>query len=300
MSKSKKQLQILIFGSCVSRDIIGFAGNQDFEVVDYYARSSLASLGAIPVGTCEKDLAQISSPFQRRMVMRDMSKSFLDDLKRLEFDVLLLDLIDERFDVYEMDPGSVLTLSNEFLASGLITTAERSSTKSIKSDTEQHRTLWLKGMERFFAALDNFDLVNRVVVNKVFWADHFENGDPLPAAYPATAVEKANNHLAWMYEQLERFVLPSNWMNFSSNMLKANQQHRWGVSPFHYSDEYYRTAITALNVYVEQDTLVPSSGILSAQKNIKADSIKLADYSIDQVVLTSPLTKSVLDELGEF
>lgn len=286
MSKSKKQLKILIFGSCVSRDIISFAGDQEFELVDYYARSSLASLGAIPVGTCEKDLVQISSQFQRRMVVRDMSKSFFDDLKTLEFDVLLLDLIDERLDVYEIDPGSVLTLSNEFLASGLITTAERSSIKWIKTDTEQHRALWLKGMERFFATLDDFGLMNRVVVNKVFWADQFENGDPLPTKYSATAIEKANNHLAWMYEQLENFILPSNWMNFSRNVLKADRQHRWGVSPFHYSDEYYRAAITALNVYVEQGTFVSSTSILSSEKNIKSDSINLADYSIDKVVLT--------------
>lgn len=286
MSKLKKQLRILVFGSCVSRDIIRFAGDQQFELVDYYARSSLASMGAMPVDTCEKDLAQIVSPFQQRMVARDMSKSFLDDLKTLEFDVLLLDLIDERLDVYEMNPGSLVTLSNEFLSSGLITTVERSSTKWIKSDSEQHRTLWLKGMERFFATLDNFGLLKQVVVNKVFWADKFENRDPLPATYPASAVGKANSHLAWMYEQLERFVAPSNWMHFSGNTLKANQQHHWGISPFHYSDEYYRTAITALNVYAEQGILAPSPGIVSAQKNMEADSINLADYSIDQVVLT--------------
>ena len=168
MFKSKKPLKILIFGGCVSRDIINFASDQEFKLVDYYARSSLASLGTISINMSEKNLDQISSSFQRRMVKRDMSKSFFDDLKTLEFDILLLDLLVERLDVYEMESGSVLTLSNEFLASGLITTAERSSTKCIKSGTEQHRTLWLKGMERFFAALDEFGLVKRVVVNKVY------------------------------------------------------------------------------------------------------------------------------------
>lgn len=285
MSKSENQVRILVFGSCVSRDIFNFAADQQFELVDYYARSSLASVGATPVDTCEKDLAQIVSPFQRRMVLRDMSKGFLNDLKTLQFDVLLLDIIDERFDVYEIAPGSVVTLSNEFLASGLITTAERNSAKWIKSDSEQHRTLWLKGMERFFSELDILGLVNRIVVNRVFWANRFEDDAPLPATYPATTVEKANSHLAWMYEQLERFVAPSNWLHFSNSMLKANQQHRWGVSPFHYSDEYYRTAITALNDYVKQGIFSPSPSMLSAEDNKDSGNINLADYSIDKVDL---------------
>ena len=42
--------KILIFGSCVSRDILNYPqANTQLVLVDYYARSSIASLGAKPI-----------------------------------------------------------------------------------------------------------------------------------------------------------------------------------------------------------------------------------------------------------
>ncbi|HHP5549181.1 TPA: DUF6270 domain-containing protein, partial [Campylobacter jejuni] len=38
--------KICIFGSCVSRDIIEYDMKNNFELIDYYARSSFASLAS--------------------------------------------------------------------------------------------------------------------------------------------------------------------------------------------------------------------------------------------------------------
>jgi Family of unknown function (DUF6270) len=43
----KSPARLLIFGSCVSRDILNYPqAKAQFALVDYYARSSIASLGA--------------------------------------------------------------------------------------------------------------------------------------------------------------------------------------------------------------------------------------------------------------
>lgn len=287
MSPKKNPPRVLIFGSCVSRDILNFAYDQQFELVDYYARSSLASLGTMPIPMQKEDLTKINSSFQRRMVLRDIHKSFLDDLENKEFDVLLLDLLDERFDVWEIHPGSVVTVSSEFFASGLVTSAQRNSPQWIESGSEQHQALWLRGLEKLVAALNARGILKRVAINKVFWADQFEDGSPLPRAFSAAVINKANHHLAWMYDQLEHFVAPDNWMNFSTEVLKANPRHRWGVSPVHYSDDYYRKACSALHDLVESNISMPSTRVQPDKTEEKIMNTDVNNsYQIKQVLLT--------------
>ena len=64
---------VRILGSCVTRD--AFEITTDFKLVDYTARTSLASLATksrIDSGI----LNNIKSTFQKRMVERDMTKRF--------------------------------------------------------------------------------------------------------------------------------------------------------------------------------------------------------------------------------
>jgi hypothetical protein len=283
--KPKNPTRILILGSCVSRDILNFDDTDQFKLVDYYARSSLASLGAKPSYVNDDDLLRIASPFQRRMVARDIQKSFYRDaLQAREFDVLLIDLIDERFDLYEIAPDSFVTVSSELFSSGLVTTAQRDSENWIVSGSVRHRRLWAEGMGRLFSELRILGLTDRVVINRVFWAECLQDGSPLPASFSTAVIKQANIHLAWMYEQLERFLAPNKWLCFPDAVLRVNPQHQWGVSPFHYSDEYYRAAINALSVSVARMTLDQTPEMSTIlEKEIETPS--LTEYTISEVTL---------------
>jgi hypothetical protein len=245
--EAQSPLRLLIVGSCVSRDILNFVSAAQFALADYYARSSLASLATAAIEAEAHDmLAAIESPFQRRMVARDFHKSILQELKSQRFDLLLLDLIEERFDLYEMRPGSLVTVSSELFSSGLIPASERASGKWISSGSRQHRAYWLQGLEKLFAQLDAIGLQDRVIVNRVFWAERFADGSPLPSCFAPAAIAQANDCLAWMYGELERLVAPQRWLRFTEAMLRSSRQHRWGVAPYHYGDAYYLGARDAL------------------------------------------------------
>ena len=119
--------RLLIFGSCVSRDILNYPqANTQLVLVDYYARSSIVSLGARPI-EMPSAVQNIGSKFQRRMIERDIRKNFLNDLARLQFDVLLIDLIDEQFNLYVEPGGRVCTLTNELVSSGFPKDSDRGS-----------------------------------------------------------------------------------------------------------------------------------------------------------------------------
>ena len=62
-------MKIAIFGSCVSRDTCEFL--PEAEVVAYVARHSVTSLES-PHGTRGVDLNDLTSAFQKRMVMSDL------------------------------------------------------------------------------------------------------------------------------------------------------------------------------------------------------------------------------------
>lgn len=83
-------IKVFILGSCVSRDPFELADKRDFEVVNYYARTSFASLGS-EAYVDEKILSGIDSKWQKRMVKADMDKSFFKAIKESKFDVLLID-----------------------------------------------------------------------------------------------------------------------------------------------------------------------------------------------------------------
>jgi hypothetical protein len=238
--------RVLIFGSCVSRDILSFAENNRIQLADYFARSSIASIATKPVKVDDECMARIASEFQRRMVLRDLEKGFLHFVaKRRDFDFILLDLIDERFDLYEAAPDSVLTISSEFMLTRFVTPEDRGSPRLIRSGSERHRTMWKAGISCLFTVLAEHGIADRVIVNKVFWADCLGDGTPLPTE-EASQRQAANQLLRWMYKELELYVPAPRWMSFSDTVLRSNAGHRWGIAPFHYTDNYYISAVAQL------------------------------------------------------
>jgi len=265
MDKSLAQPRLLIVGSCVSRDILNFFERGTVTLADYYARSSLAALTTLPVELSQLQLARIASPFQRKTVERETTKDlYRNGTERIEADAILIDLIDERFDIYEAAPGALITASVELHESGFFTDKDRNGDQWVRSGSERHRELWQRGVERLFAKLKAYGLDQRVIVNKVFWADQFEDGTPLPNDN-AKKRRLANEHLSWMYSELERYVPARHWIVADAQHLRANSQHRWGVAPFHYGDAYYRQMTKQLVPMLEE---MRQDGALSlAQEN---------------------------------
>ncbi|EAJ6392979.1 hypothetical protein E5G36_09245, partial [Campylobacter coli] len=164
--------KICIFGSCVSRDIFEYDEQKHFELVGYYARSSFTSLSSNAM--IEQDvLDNIISPFQKRMVLYDMNKSFIDRIKRNDFDCLLIDFIDDRFHFYKLSNDSIVTLSNEYKkAKGKLY-----SSNMIYSKSQEHIDLWKKGIEKVYD--DLYLIQDKIILNKVYWTDVFVTGDKL-------------------------------------------------------------------------------------------------------------------------
>ena len=112
-----QQRRALIYGSCVTRDAFQLDGLPALHA--YFARSPILSafgprMAKLPTGV---DLSAISSKFQRTMVQRDMQKSLPAAMESLMDELVIIDLIDERFAVVEAN-GGVMALSVEAKRAG--------------------------------------------------------------------------------------------------------------------------------------------------------------------------------------
>ena len=63
-----------------------------------------------------------------------------------------------------------------------------------------------------------------------------------------------------MYQALRRYLNDLQFLEFDDETLLANSQHRWGPSPFHYIDDYYRSALRKLeNKDLPRGTMEPAA-----------------------------------------
>jgi hypothetical protein len=251
-------MRLLIHGSCVSRDALKFAAPGDgIDLVDYYARTSLASLGGKRY-TGPVDLAVLSSKFQRRMVSRDLLKSFLDDLSTLDFDVLLIDLIDERFHVHEGIDGAS-TVSSEFRR--CVPRYARLPGRLLKSGSPEFMERWAQGWTLLVNILKRYGLIDRVWINAVFWSRQTDSGQGY-ANHDPTKIESTNRMLALMYKRIVRDIPQRRFIHYPEHLMVGSSHHQWGPSPYHYVRDYYRALI---------QNLVKIAGLIEASKGKRLD-----------------------------
>lgn len=215
-----------IYGSCVSRDAFQLDGLP--PLADYFARSPLISaFGRRPDSVPEDlDLNAISSPFQRRMVKRDLEKQLPAALTKLTDEVVVLDLIDERIRVAESANG-LIAVSPEAARAGF----RGGSGRQLKIGAPAHKAAWLRAADVMADALHG----RTVVLNQAFWATHDDAGGDLREKFD---VDTHNRALREMYSHLAT-ILDCHTVEYSPDLLVANSQHRWGLSPFHYVDSFY-------------------------------------------------------------
>jgi hypothetical protein len=178
------------------------------------------------------------------MVERDIRKDFLNDLTRLEFDILLIDLIDERLNLYVELEGSACTLSKELLSSGFPKASERGS--RIFSGSEEFWRLWEVGWSVLIDRLKGLGVLDRLRVNQVFWGTRTENGGNFEPHFSSRKIDSANQFLDRMYQRISADIPSDQFLRFDHGLMVGSITHTWGISPFHYVDAYYHAAIQQL------------------------------------------------------
>ncbi|GAA4814601.1 DUF6270 domain-containing protein [Nocardioides caeni] len=229
-------MRVAILGSCVSRDAFGIHEDVLGKPHRYFARSGLAS-ALCPTPVHGLDLSAITSAFQRSVVAMDLEKAFVPWLETADFDLLVLDCIDERFALLREPGGALVTRSSEFAAAGV----DISGWEVVRPNSEQFFDLWEEAWGRFVEVLDATGTRDRVRINRVRWATAFDGpGAEFPAFYGPQRIRRSNEFLERAYARMAQDLTPEQFWTYDDHELLATTEHQWGPAPFHYTPAFYR------------------------------------------------------------
>lgn len=234
-----EKAKFCIFGSCVTRDIFGedLAGT----VAVYLARSSLGAQMGEAIAN-ERVAAAVSSQFQRRMVLGDMENTLWSVIRSDRSDLMILDFIDDRFDILRAPNGALHTVSSEYLAaSKALMLPSIPPSDVISWNSPEKMELWKSGWMKLCAMLDAEGRLDRLVVNRVFWADRLADGTMLHNGN-VSYIKRANDFLHQIYEYIDLVQPGCSALRYDSALFRADPAHRWGLSAFHYIPELYISA----------------------------------------------------------
>lgn len=226
--------KLFIHGSCVSTDCIS-KDNPRVSLVDYFARTSIASqFSESPA--LNLNLNALASKFQQRMVLRDVEKHLKSALTETDYDILLIDLIDERFDLQCFDASGVITRSSESLVTQRDTPLP--PFRLVKSGSDEFLKLWTNAWYRLLSTLAAAGQLSKLVLHKTLWDTRFTQAENPPAAYSTSVIAHANTTLERLYE-IAAMTIPAGNIIDMTDSVEYSDENQWGPAPFHFSRAYY-------------------------------------------------------------
>jgi len=241
-----EKFRIIILGSCVTRDIFR-VDRIGVEIVDYFARTSIKSLTSPRLDVDPMEII-LDSDFQKRMVLRDFLKEFWSVIEENGFDFLLIDFIDERFNIFYYN-NSVITKSNELIQSGFTDKYKRELIERKRKDITPSEMF--VDMDRFVTRLSSIVPPSKVILVKAFWAEEYfdKQGNrryfDKNTKFTIDHIKEANALLNDYYKQFVQLMPRCNIVDTIEPIADIN--HVWGLSPFHYQEYWYRDTRAKIN-----------------------------------------------------
>jgi len=227
--------------------IVGEAPPQDLL---YICRTSLPSLLAAPLADVElAPPAPGLADFPYRSMVADLAKTALGALIAYRPTHLVFDFIDERLDILSVG-GTLVTHSWELDVSGFLNQPAFADVRPIRRTTPASDLLWRQAMREMAALIASTPLAEaRLILHEAQWATTFIDAEgkagPLPdeveifSGKPASI--EAHNAALRRYQEAFVALLPDAARIAAPPELQvADTGHRWGLSPFHYVEAYYR------------------------------------------------------------
>lgn len=247
----KNPPRLAIFGSCVSRDPFVPHPDQVRQIKFYLARQSFVGLGN-PGVRFDPAWYDETNSFEKRCVFADLSKdnsiwAFEDGV-----DFLVIDYIDERFDLLRID-RSYVSATGRIQQPGFLECHGRTMQK-VPRLSAVTTALWAQGAERFFTRALKTVPAERIILHEARWANNFRapDGSLIPFGPRHRDLIAPHNALLDEYYRITKSLVPGirSWRP-ADNVLFADPNHRWSKEPFHYIESYSHAFIQGFEHLVQ-------------------------------------------------
>jgi hypothetical protein len=239
--------RVAILGSCITRDLWSVLG-ADPNGVHYISRTSLPSLFARPVKGFEPspDPPNGLKRHQHRAIVDDLTKRTLPALVAFRPTHLIFDFIDERFDLLAAADGALAAHSWELEVSGYLAQPVLRHAARIPRLSDACDSLWMDALVELTAFLQATPLREAaVILHRSRWAERWRDADGAVHAFEDVEIWTdrpadigQHNALLERYQAAFKAATP-HAVEIGGSERLADATHRWGLSPFHYTEEYY-------------------------------------------------------------
>lgn len=231
-------MKVAIHGSCISRDVFELAPRANVELAAYIARSSFISAMAARPSTVGAEANSVVSSFQRRMFLNDVRGTVFDVLGASSFSLLLVDIVDERFNVFCRGEERI-TDSQALRESGFLRTAGGKWSK-LETGSDDHFSQWSDAVERFFARLRVENPSCGVAVLDADWASTTNCDSVDVPKFAGRTAADANLGFQRYRSLLASYATsPDHVITPPQALIVSDVDHKWGLAPFHYTQGFY-------------------------------------------------------------
>ena len=247
--RSKSSYSVDIFGSCVTRDSMRCI--PDLMVDKFHARQSIISVTSkVPENSfIESVLIKVpEGKFLHRVIKADIEKDTLPILFNSTADIVIIDLIEERFKIGITPCGAYVSLSTSALQySNILSKVSR----VIDPFSDEYIRLFSDSIQRFTSAL----LGKTVIIHRAFYIEDRKKN------------KKKNSVLKILYNMLDQAMPGSIPLNVYPKFVVGSSTHIWGPAPYHYDDGYYRNFAYHLSHIVDFHIDIDPNATLQKPKN---------------------------------
>ncbi|HZO36323.1 MAG TPA: DUF6270 domain-containing protein [Solirubrobacteraceae bacterium] len=232
-------MTVAIFGSCVTRDLFEDPSLRP-RLGHYAARTSMISAVAPPVAI-DADRVRLDSAWQRRSLLADFEKTFFASLAATRPDWLVIDLIDERFDL--------LCVGDSFVTNSSALQAADLDGQTLEG--EHLRRMSAEGCELFDRAVAAFAErvtaivpAERVLLHRALWCPRYRDDDAI-VDFDERRIELCrlqNAMLTRGYDALADAFGSTASLAVDPASDVADAAHHWKLEPFHYTSSYNASA----------------------------------------------------------
>lgn len=236
---TSEPIDLLIWGSCVSRDSLEFFPPDTVNLRRYVARQSLISANK-PVRNPETLDLDFPSRFQKSMYRDDLAGTAIDRIaakaKQCRNPFLVMGLLDERGGVLEAPDGGIITSEPDALSHGVL--------EATGPEWQRHLFPSLNYVVKLAEALPviqsqlkDAGIWDRTYLLPARWAEVDDAGAATQTSlFESVAV--ANEY----FQDLYGMFAEAGWKFVPLNDAPpvAKVDHKWGLAPFHYTDTYYQ------------------------------------------------------------
>ena len=243
--------RVAIVGSCITRDVWPIVGEAPPQDLLYISRTSFPSLFARPLQGVElaDELPDELTPFPHRAMVADLGKTALGALLAHRPTHIIFDFIDERLDLLATGE-TVVTHSWELDVSGYLAQAPFATARAIRRTSRASDLLWSQAAREMAAFIRATPLHQaKIIVHEARWADRYldADGQPRPFAEDVEIFTGKPARIADYNAVLDRYQAQFRELFPQADRVAAPEAlrigdagHRWGLSPFHYVEDYYR------------------------------------------------------------